>query len=797
MTGASIDKNGPAPSDDATLASMENTTVSNDHIDKSEFTAELRDQDAGDRHDKADPADKGNHHDSAQDPGSTDPASKATASDAPASDLASVELPQESTDSTGTGGSISAEAAEELLNPTLARFMAACQHGDLPVVEELISSGQVKASDTFSQGITGLHWAAINNRIRVVKYLVENSHSQADPNQLGGLLSASPLHWACRNGLVYVVDYLLSHTDASPTLRDSQNYNALHLAVHSSNITLVVYILVKCVMIDKSIYIDEEDNIRCTALHWAAYQGDILSVKALLHYGADVSKADQTHMTPLHWAFIRGYKTVLAALVEAGSDIRHRNDKGKDSFGVAKDMNCEKTWLDVLKEANLDPRNNWAKKTRWISPKTGKLITFFTPYVTLPLLLRACTFSEGFVIPKLFLAVMLFPASIFLLTKLVIPSYAGKNNALFQTPYLAGVFSSTAFWAIATWATVILPRVWLECFLESVLLAVCIYAFAYTFLKAMFINPGFVPTPTDPKVVFEGIQALIQAGKFDIDNFCVNTYTRKPLRSKYSRVNNLLVAKFDHYCPWVYNDIGVRNHKLFLTFIFALFAAIILFMRSLIEYFDTFADSHGYSSDVEGQCTFLGEELCMGYTLKPFVFNLMVWCCIQEVWVAFLCLVQAFQILKGLTTWEFSTLDGRASDPAYNHSTVPGGFEGPDGQQIQPTNAGHQGHRHKDQFGVCVKLLGLDQLVKTLKMAVLSVFQKTTHDERYQSINDFDIPTDFGFKQNWLDFWFIGDISWRNLFFLPIEGENNLNGQVVDYYKLYEYPSKHAGSEAV
>ena len=54
-----------------------------------------------------------------------------------------------------------------------------------------------------------------------------------------------------------------------------------------------------------------------------------------------------------------------------------------------------------------------------------------------------------------------------------------------------------------------------------------------------------------------------------------------------------------------------------------------------------------------------------------------------------------------------------------------------------------------------------------------------------------DVPFDHGIKQNWLDFWFLGEIKFRSLFFLPIEGENNLNGQVVDYYKLYEVP-KHA-----
>ena len=107
----------------------------------------------------------------------------------------------------------------------------------------MISSGQVLVNDTFSDEITGLHWACINNRLSLVKFLIANG---ANPNQLGGELKASPLHWACRNGLVYIVDYLMRNSDADPNLRDAQTYNALHLAVHSSNIMLVIYLLLSC-----------------------------------------------------------------------------------------------------------------------------------------------------------------------------------------------------------------------------------------------------------------------------------------------------------------------------------------------------------------------------------------------------------------------------------------------------------------------------------------------------------------------------------------------------------------------
>lgn len=689
------------------------------------------------------------------------------------------------------------EPTEEELNPTLAQFMAACQSGDLDTVTSLISAGEVTASDTFSQGITGLHWAAINNRLSVVKYLVENPHSKADPNALGGSLSASPLHWACRNGLVYVVDYLLKNTAADPTIKDSQQYNALHLAVHSSNITLVVYLVLNCVVGTNQIYIDEPDGIQCTPLHWAAYQGDILTVNALIKYGADVNKVDKSLMTPLHWSFIRGYKSVMAALVAADSDIFAKNDKGKDSFAVSKDMNCEKTWLQVLREADRDPKLNWEPRQHYLSAKNAKLITFFTPYVVLPWVLQICNFSSGLIIPKLFFALVIVAAAGLILLKVIVPVYMVKERPMFKTPLMAGVFSATAFWAISSWIFSVLPIVVIKKFFTNIILAVSIGVLSFTFYKAMFINPGFVPVPSDAATIRDQVQDLIRLGKFDTEHFCVNTFVRKPLRSKYSKFSNRLIARFDHYCPWVYNDIGVRNHKLFMAFVYSLTLSIFLFNTLVSKYFKEKGERLGYESDFDDKCHVLSDNYCVGYYNNHFLFNLVMWCWFQFVWLTSLCLVQTFQVLKGITSWEFATLNDQISSPTYNHSTVPRDFDGPNGAPPPPPPAAPHGHRHNHGMGTIMKLLGLDQFIMTVKITVLSIFQRTSHTQSYNTIDSYEIPTDYGWKQNWLDFWFLGDIEWRNLLFLPIEGENNLNGKVVDFYKLYEYPPKVSGQDAV
>lgn len=709
-----------------------------------------------------------------------------TVADAPAlatpqaeSDSASLQLtdaiidtPKDDLDGADATESAAQAEAERAAQPQLAQFMEACQRGELATIERLLSTHQVSATDTFADTVTGLHWAAINNHVAVCRYLCENDFSRATANARGGDLDATALHWACRSGFTYVVDYLLCHTDADALLRDSQSYNALHLAVHSSNIMLVVYMVVKCCTgPDPQLYIDEPDGSNRTCLHWAAYQGDIFSVNTLLRFGADVAKVDDALFIPLHWAFMRGSRPVLKALVEAKLDLFIKNDRGKDSFDIARDMNCHDTWISVLRECGLHRKNGWVYRAPLLDERTAKMVTFFLPYAVLPLVWHVCSFSAGYAIPKLFAAVVVVAALMWVLVSWVLPLYIRDARAVPKSPLLAGVFLGAAFWCVLLWLYNIVPQLWLKLFFTNASLACAIGVFGRTFFKTMFLNPGYVPTPSDNLRVYAQIKQLIALQNYTANTFSIDAYVRKPLRSKYSRILQRLVARFDHYCPWVYNEIGVRNHKLFVVFVYALNVSIVLWVYLSIRFFHQVGKDSGYDSDDElQQCALLSETLCIGFRHNPFHFNVLVFCLLQLVWVVILELTQTFQILKGITTWEFSQLmeAGHSSGPVHVH--------------------------RNEAFSTCIKLVGLDQFYLTVKVFVKSLFVAVETHSQYNPLDEFEVATDYGWRVNWLDFWFLGEYEWRNLFFLPIEGENNLNGQVVDYYKLYEFPAKTAAA---
>jgi len=110
----------------------------------------------------------------------------------------------------------------------------AIQHGTLNA-EEL----SVSPNATDADGCSLLHWAAINNRVRIAKELIRQG---AMVNLRGGTLGETPLMWASRFFYPRMVTLLLEN-GAEVGLKSKLGYDALHLACQSGNINIVLILL--------------------------------------------------------------------------------------------------------------------------------------------------------------------------------------------------------------------------------------------------------------------------------------------------------------------------------------------------------------------------------------------------------------------------------------------------------------------------------------------------------------------------------------------------------------------------
>lgn len=346
----------------------------------------------------------------------------------------------------------------------------AAQQGDLDTLYRLLDHPDQQtttAADPDAQGITPLHWAAINSHILFCKALLERG---AEPDLRGGELAATPLMWAARQGHLAVVHLLIKY-GADPSLTDSQQFNALHLAVHSSSAFLVAYLLNTL----QPLAVDAQDPEGHTALAWACYQGDAISVQLLLRAGADVLKTDHAGLTPLHWAVTKGNSTCIRHVIQAGADLHARttSDGSKTAREMAIELKSLPAYERALVEAGLDPLTGRPQQDGLpLNPSRSNLAIFVVvgiafgvmfetlallPWYSSLILVAAEAYAMHYLVSRVILGVR--PA----------PKHAHHGHAhghahghgsdrVTKSGYLCAVITASLAWVFYVWVTRIVLR---------------------------------------------------------------------------------------------------------------------------------------------------------------------------------------------------------------------------------------------------------------------------------------------------------------------------------------------------
>lgn len=642
--------------------------------------------------------------------------------------------------------------------PEPPEFIRVAQVGDLARMKGLIDGGIIQADEVAPDGTTALHWAAVNNRFTLCQYLIE---AGAVVDAKGGELQATPLHWACRNGLVYIVHLMIQH-GADPLRTDSQGFNALHLATHSSNVMLVIYLL------HQGLPVDFADPSGRTALHWAAYQGDSLTVDVLLKWGADVKLKDTLGFTALHWAIVRGSKPCMKRLIEEGSDVFAKSNEDKSCRIMAQEMNTLLIWENALIEAGR--LKNGAPRPRYLSEKWVKVLCFSVPIILLPFVFGIFAYFPWY--GAISLSMIVVYGTTKLLGTYVIPNAYWGPNAIIRTPFLAGLFFSSALTTLIYYLFYILPMTFSEMPLINIFFCLSYTIALYSFFVSMLIDPGYVPKLSGISEQKQVIESLIDKGDFDSKHFCISTFIAKPLRSKYDRSSGRVVAKFDHYCPWVYNTVGARNHRAFVLYVLTLFLGIFLLLWLFFS---------SYLPSVEHLCELEERPSCTILDTAAFGLNMAIWDSFQLTWVIMLVFVQLTQIARSVTTNEADNLHRYGYMGADDFSSLP-----PDHSKNVANNENLSGNTRRPQrtcWSTSLRLLGIDQFINTTQDTM-------GYMRSWKNKN----PTDYGLMRNCLDFWVPGGSY--NIFKIPKDGEGSIGGQIVNYYKLWELPEREGEGEA-
>ncbi|XP_053559612.1 uncharacterized protein LOC128650009 [Bombina bombina] len=388
---------------------------------------------------------------------------------------------------------------------SMGEIFQAVENRDVKRCQQIIETeGPEILGQYDDRGHTPVHWAALAGSVELIEMFVDSKGPVNLPSQ--GELGQRPIHWAAVSGHIHVIDLLLK-TGVSLEVEDQKGCSPLITAAQYGHTALV------CYLIGRGAKIHLCDSEGDTALHWAVFKGHCELAHLLIYSGCNPRQPDNHGQTPLHLAVLSGsISTVQLICEQEGVELEGEDKKRNTPLTLAKgrkDNNLISFLHSAITQSkNLNAKCNWRA---WLFGRPGK--------------------SKG---PILFF------------------------------------YGNLLLWGYPAYFYKIVPVSYYALWELHILFLVCNALMWAFFLKASLMDPGFLPRDTE-EYYYTVKQAIHfndwKNGKNPLNRLCHTCHLVKPLRSKHCRVTNRCVSHFDHYCPYVYNDVGLYNRAYFFGFV--------------------------------------------------------------------------------------------------------------------------------------------------------------------------------------------------------------------------------------
>ncbi|CAF1379307.1 unnamed protein product [Rotaria magnacalcarata] len=474
-------------------------------------------------------------------------------------------------------------------DPTQMSIVQAVQYNEIERVKQLIESGQVDVNTPDQEGCYLLHWAAINNHIELIRYLIAKG---ATVDLIGGDLKSTPLHWACRQGCTEAF-FLLVDNGAAIKSADVNGVQPIHIAAQYGQIKILAYLL------GSGVDVDCVDERGFTPLMYSCIgpssgyvplpnSSHVCCTQFLLTFGADVNHQEPTrHYSALHFSINNQNPISFHSLLKHPQiNIHVKNGDNFDPLIFAR-MRQNSDAVAQL-ERRIQSTKAHIKpvflQRYLVNAGIRKWLTrFFMLFIMTLIGLSVNSYEHSYWLRILFPIVVIFLCS-HLFSYYVLEAKSVDHFAF------AYVISSSVLMYITYWIYLQEPKFTIS---DIIYHFSTVYGL-YCVRCIKTLNPGFIK---QQNMTLEGNSltkekiciAFARDPRWTLDHFCVTCLIRRPLRSKHCPVDGSCVAKFDHHCTWLNACIGGRNYFYFVRVLtFGTIALIIWMCKALHLIFDDF-----------------------------------------------------------------------------------------------------------------------------------------------------------------------------------------------------------------
>lgn len=161
------------------------------------------------------------------------------------------------------------------------------------------------------------------------------------------------------------------------------------------------------------------------------------------------------------------------------------------------------------------------------------------------------------------------------------PDYRGTILTLLLAIVIFAAECGVSFpWLVENRPTLAIPLI--------VVMAVTFVITVSAAYLASTTDPGIIPrssTPPQSIITFPTVRerAVTYHGRLITLKYCDTCRIWRPPRSSHCATCNNCVRRFDHHCPWLGNDVGLRNYRSYFTFVvFASVAASVAIATSVL-----------------------------------------------------------------------------------------------------------------------------------------------------------------------------------------------------------------------